>query len=85
MSPEPDRTVVPVPILEDLLTSEGYLGTATPQRYLRQQLVVSSEDAAEVAKVTTGQRTNQLWCLVRKLRITASNFGPVLTSIRTNR
>ncbi|XP_046559284.1 uncharacterized protein LOC124268353 [Haliotis rubra] len=38
-----------------------------------------------IAKKTIGQRTNPLWCIVRKHRITASNFGAVLGCIRRNR
>ncbi|KAK3086688.1 hypothetical protein FSP39_022002, partial [Pinctada imbricata] len=37
------------------------------------------------AQLTAGQRNNHLWAMVRKNRLTASNFGPVLAAIRRNR
>ena len=87
MSPEPKTTtnVGVVPIIEDSLTSKEYLESQHPITYLRQHLIVSPEVIRSVAALTVGQRTNQLWAVVRKMRITASNFGPVLQAVRLNR
>ena len=39
----------------------------------------------KIAELTVGQRTNPLWSIIRKLRITASNFGIVLHAVSENR
>ncbi|XP_061197004.1 uncharacterized protein LOC133205251 [Saccostrea echinata] len=56
-----------------------------PRQDYREKLVICSEKIIETAWLTTGQRENSLWAAVRKLRITASNFGQVIGAIRRNR
>ena len=85
LSPEPANTPCPVPVVEDLLLSNGYLQADARLTWLRSALHVSSETIASVADLTTGQRKNPLWSMVRKLRLTASNFGITLGAISRNR
>ncbi|XP_062617956.1 uncharacterized protein LOC134279564 [Saccostrea cucullata] len=48
--------------------------------WLRHALSLSDEAIKRAAMETTGQRDNPMWSIVRKYRITASNFGAVLSS-----
>jgi hypothetical protein len=56
-----------------------------PTLWLRKALVVSPEAVQVTVNATTGQRTNAMWSVVRKLRITASNFGVVLAAAKRSR
>ena len=60
------------------------LKAENPHSWLRRQLVVSRSVAEQVASLTAGQRESQLWCSIRKLQLTASNFGVILGPIRRN-
>ncbi|XP_062602194.1 uncharacterized protein LOC134263803 [Saccostrea cucullata] len=48
--------------------------------WLRHALSLSDEAIKRAALATIGQRNNPMWPIVRKYRITASNFGAVLSS-----
>jgi hypothetical protein len=85
LSPEPERQPSAVPVIEDVLVSSDYNEAACKQTWLRRALVVSPATVQQVAVSTLGQRTNPAWSLVRKHRLTASNFGPVLAAVRRNR
>ena len=85
LSPEVSAPAPVVPLVEDILVSEQFLQSCNPVTVLRQQLIVNAETVKDVASATAGQRFNPLWAAVRKLRITASNFGPVLRACRLNR
>lgn len=39
----------------------------------------------QIALLTVGQSRNSMWSSIRKMRLTASNFGPVLAAINRNR
>lgn len=49
------------------------------------QLSLKPEDILEVANSTVGQRNNSLWHQMRFGRLTASNFGVVISAIKLNR
>ncbi|XP_061169341.1 uncharacterized protein LOC133178631 [Saccostrea echinata] len=85
LSNEPECEEMPVLLIEDKLISEEYLNVQCKSSYLREKLVICSEKIIETAWLTTGQRENSFWAAVRKLRITASNFGQVIGAIRRNR
>lgn len=85
LSKEPECEEMPALLIEDQLTSEEYMNAQCKSSYLRDKLVISSENVIKTAWMTTGQRENSLWAAVRKLRITASNFGQVIGAIRRNR
>ena len=53
--------------------------------WCREKLTISPEKIIQTAWLTRGQRENSIWAAVRKLRITASNFGQVIGAIRRNR
>jgi hypothetical protein len=81
LKPKPvDRSFQIVPIVEDILSSEEYLGSVDQSMYLLQQLALSQEAIIDVAGLTTGQATNENWLVVRKNRFTASKFGLVLAA-----
>ncbi|XP_062571257.1 uncharacterized protein LOC134233305 [Saccostrea cucullata] len=80
LEPEPCEPGPPVPLTEDLLTSPDYVHSDTPIVWLRHALSLSDEAIKRAALETTGQRDNPMWSIVRKYRITASNFGAVLCS-----
>uniref|UniRef100_A0A8W8NQ72 SWIM-type domain-containing protein n=1 Tax=Magallana gigas TaxID=29159 RepID=A0A8W8NQ72_MAGGI len=82
---KPECEEMPALLIEDQLTSEEYMNAQCKSSYLRDKLVISSENVIKTAWMTTGQRENSLWAAVRKLRITASNFGQVIGAIRRNR
>lgn len=85
VSKEPPSPTLDVPTVEDLLLGEGYTGATDKIKWLKTNLAISKEKIEQVAQMTAGQRNNHLWALVRKNRLTASNFGKVLAAIRRNR
>lgn len=88
LAPEPSAgTVCPVPLVEDLLLSSEYTSFPPLARtaWLRASLHVAESAIQRVVGMTMGQRNNQIWAMVRKLRITASNFGIVLRALSTGR
>lgn len=85
LSEEPKSEESPVPLIEDLLMSEGYTNAEDSRTWLRKHLILSPEKIMEAAFASTGQRENSLWAAVRKLRFTASNFGQIIGAIRRKR
>ncbi|XP_062617782.1 uncharacterized protein LOC134279405 [Saccostrea cucullata] len=85
VSEEPPAPKVDVPCVEDLLLTEGYTSATNKVQWLKTNLRVSKQQTEQVAQMTCGQRTNYLWALVKKNRLTASNFGVVLSAIRRQR
>ena len=85
LSPEPpvaglpDRTIDTVLGDEQFITSDNQLGCFLKMVELSEQQIVA------VAHQTRGQHDNPLWGMFRKGRITASNFGPVISSCNSGR
>lgn len=52
--------------------------------FLRKKCKIQSSTIQEIAKLTVGQRENPAWSMLRKGRLTASNFGPVLAAKRVS-
>ena len=64
---------------EEFLT----LSTAAEQlEFIRRKLKVERGIVNEISSLTVGQRNNPSWHLVRKWRLTASNFGSVIDAKR---
>jgi hypothetical protein len=87
MSPEPEPapTRIPVSTVEDILFSETFLTEPNNDiqlQYFIDSISVSPEQISEVSTATTGQINNPTWHLIRKGRLTASNFGCVLNAKR---
>jgi hypothetical protein len=72
-------------LVEDLLVNDAFLSSDNKEEWLRTSLATSSDMIAYIAKATVGQRDNALWSLIRKHRLTASNFGPILRAVHRNR
>lgn len=77
LQPEPCEPGPPAPIIEDLLTSAEFVNSDMPMVWLRRALILSEEVITNTALATKGQRNNPMWSIIRKNRITASNFGAV--------
>ncbi|XP_078377984.1 uncharacterized protein LOC144661153 [Oculina patagonica] len=87
LSPEPIKPQrdLPVPTIEELIFSEEFLTLSTADEqleFIRQKLKVEEEIVQQISKLTIGQRNNPSWHLVRKGRLTASNFGSVIKAKR---
>lgn len=82
LQPEPCEPGPPAPIIEDLLTSAEFVHSDMPMVWLRRALILSEEVITNTALATKGQRNNPMWSIIRKNRITASNFGAVLSTKR---
>lgn len=80
LAPEPPQAAPPAPLVEDLLVSRDYLQSDEPLTWLRRQMVLSREVIETTETLTKGQRDNPMWPVMRKMRVTASNFGSILTA-----
>ena len=78
LAPEPQAEMPPAPLVEDLLMNEQFIQSPSPMMWLRKSMLLNSDKISMTAEATKGQRENSLWAAVRKLRLTASNFGAVL-------
>ena len=83
LSPEPDKsTVLPVKTVEDIVLCEEFLNHADKTSYLIEKLRISEDQRVAVNTATIGQRDKPSWQMLRKGRLTASNFGSVLNCKR---
>lgn len=83
LSPEPDAPSVEsavVPSMEKLLFCEEFYSSSDKVQYLQEKASIKEDEVKRVAEITAGQVNNPLWFLVRKYRLTASNFGKVIAS-----
>ena len=81
LSPEPTPDKLCIPTFDDIILSQEYLDTVNKTGYILAKLEINENTRNYVACVTTGQRTNPLWLMYRKGRVTASNFGYILPAI----
>ncbi|XP_031549225.1 uncharacterized protein LOC116286787 [Actinia tenebrosa] len=82
--PAPPR-MLPIPTIEEIIYSEEFLDIQGQQQqiaFVQEKVQVSDEIIREIARSSQGQRDNPLWHLVRKGRLTASNFGCVMNAKR---
>lgn len=87
MSPEPQNQSRPLPVttIEEVIFSEEFLLQTDIQgqrQYLLEKVKVDWATIKEVGQLTAGQRDNPSWQMVKKGRLTASNFGCVLNAKR---
>ena len=86
MSPEPaPAATLPVTTVEEVIYSEEFLyadGQEKQLDILFKKMRVQEAAIKEVSLLTLGQRDNPSWHLIRRGRLTASNFGCVLKAKR---
>ena len=83
LSPEPEKNnALPAITVEEIVLSRELLNHADKKRYLTEKLRISEEQRIAVNKATVRQRDNPFWQMIRKGRLTASNFGNVLNCKR---
>lgn len=86
LSPEPQTAQENVvPVIEDLILSEGFLKVDDKRKYLSAKLILTDNNIKRVAALTVGQTNNPLWLIARKHRLTASNFGRIIKAHRRSR
>ena len=72
-----------MPTVEDIVISEEFINyEGDKKEFLVEKLKITDEQRKTIQEKTIGQRDNPTWHLVRKGRLTASNFGPVLSRKR---
>lgn len=87
MSPEPQTQSdsLPVATVDDVIFQEEFLqlqGLEAQRQHLLEKVSVDWKTIKEVSRLTAGQRDNPSWQMIRKGRLTASNFGAVLNAKR---
>lgn len=83
---EPDNLDVEVAVdVNSLLLSNELELAANQTEWLQKHLSVNEDQIKLIACATVGQHTNIDWLNVRRFRITASNFGALIGSIKRNR
>ena len=87
MSPEPQTQSksLPVATVEDVIFQEEFLllqGLQEQCQYFLNKVSVEWKTIEDVSRLTAGQRDNPSWQMIRRGRLTASNFGSVLNAKR---
>lgn len=83
MSPEPETQSgsLPVATVDEVIFQEEFLqlqGAGVQRQYFLERVKVDWRTIEDVSRLTSGQRDNPSWQMIRKGRLTASNFGSVL-------
>ena len=84
-SPEGPASQHVLPCVETILLSPELTQACEPIKFLEQELLADTKMIEKTAKLTIGQRRNPVWCQVRQMRLTASNFGAVIKAINRKR
>ena len=84
LSLEPKIRSLSVKTVDEIILSEEFIRHQMKKEYLLQKLQISSDDRQIIHDFTIGQRDNPSWLLLRKGRLTASNFGHILNSWPAN-
>ena len=83
LSPEPDKeNKLPIPTVEEIILSNEFVESGLSTDFLLEKLKVTERNVKQVVQVTENQRDSDAWHMLRKGRLTASNFGPVLQAKR---
>lgn len=86
LSPEPVEPKSSFPVIADIISNPNHIScTADKKTWLQNALKISPEVNQQIEADTIGQMENQAWCIARKMRLTASNFGSLLRAVRLNR
>lgn len=80
-----DDDLKDLPVIEDIITSDEFIGAPNKIDFLKQKSPLDDKKIEEIATLTIGQNANEKWFLIRKFRLTASNFGPILAACKRNR
>lgn len=73
------------PVIEEIILSDDFTGATNKIEYLKQKCALDDDRIKQIAAATSGQVSNELWYLIRKFRLTASNFGTIIASCKRNR
>lgn len=87
MSPEPQNINNPLPVatIDEIIFSEEFLqlqGSQAQRQYLMEKTKIDWTIIEQVSRLTAGQKENPYWQIIRKGRLTASNFGCILNAKR---
>ena len=83
LSPEPNKeNKLPIPTVEEIILSNEFVESGLSTEFFLDKLKVTEKNVREVVQVTSNQRDSDAWHMLRKGRLTASNFGPVLQAKR---
>lgn len=83
LSPEPNKeNKLPIPTVEEIILSNEFVESGLSTEFFLDKLKVTERNVREVVQVTSNQRDSDAWHMLRKGRLTASNFGPVLQAKR---
>ncbi|XP_039301446.1 uncharacterized protein LOC111057119 isoform X2 [Nilaparvata lugens] len=86
LSKEPEPTAVAeIPTIESIIFSREFAAAVDKKSFLKAASAIEQEVIKNVAEITVGQSKNPLWFVARKYRLTASNFGKVLSACRRGR
>jgi len=77
--------LVNFPIIEDIMTSVEFTEATDKMAFFQKKCFISDDNIKHIASLTTGQVSNEKWFIMRKFRITASNFGAILAACKRNR
>ncbi|KAK5648113.1 hypothetical protein RI129_003005 [Pyrocoelia pectoralis] len=72
-------------IIEDIISSNEFCSSENKGEYLKEKCAIDDQQIKLIADITKGQTLNENWFLVRKHRITASNFGLILSCFKRNK
>ncbi|XP_063046180.1 uncharacterized protein LOC134440153 isoform X1 [Engraulis encrasicolus] len=73
---------LPEKLFDGILASQEYSDAQDKEDFIMTSLAVSQQQKEAIERATVGQTSNALWAAYRKKRITASNFGLVLSAVR---
>lgn len=73
------------PAIEDIISSKEFLEATDKVSVFKEKCAVDDQSIEDIAVTTAGQVSNEKWYLVRKFRLTASNFGAIIAACRRNR
>lgn len=90
LRPEPEHTLfrrsnIYLPEISTILCSREFVVAVDRTYFLKEKMKLSVSSIIKVAELTTGQTSNANWYNIRKYRLTASNFGKVISAINRNK
>lgn len=71
-----------VPCIEEICLSQEFQDAPSKGDFLEETLKVNETTIRMVEEATKGQRSNANWLMIKKLRLTASNFGKIISAIK---
>lgn len=80
-----DEDIKDLPVIENIISSDDFIGASNKIEMFKQQCQLSDEQIKDIAAITIDQTANEKWFLIRKFRLTASNFGLILGACKRNR